>query len=162
MATTEEYELLFKRFDDDGDGLIRQSDIDLLNHRWCVALHVVPGSRQWYAITTHANRLWQHLPGHIDAAGDKVVTREEWVAAHDDREFVEKVAIPWAVSVFDMGTDDDQRVSLQVWMATQAVSDYPQIASLEAFQRLDENGDGYLDREPFTKYIEQFYFRDGR
>ncbi len=162
MATIEEYEALFRRFDHDGDGLIQQSDIDLLNQRWCVALHVTPGSRQWHAITGRSNRLWQDLPGHRDAAGDKVVTVEEWVKAHDDPVFVEQVAIPWAVSVFDMGTDDDGRVSLQVWMTTQSVSNYPQIASLEAFQRLDENGDGYLDREPFTRYIEGFYHRDGR
>lgn len=162
MATTEEYELLFQRYDHDGDGLIRQSDIDLLNHKWCVALHVVPGSRQWHAVTGRSNRLWQDLPGHVDAAGDKVVSRQEWVSAHHDPAFVEQVAIPWAVSVFDMGSDDDQRVSLQVWMTTQSVSSYPQIASLEAFQRLDEDGDGYLDRKPFEKYIETFYHRDGR
>jgi hypothetical protein len=161
MATRAEYEGLFKRYDHDGDGLIRQSDLDLLNQRWCVALHVAPGCPQWYAITTHSNRLWQHLPGRIDEAGDKVVGLDEWVAAHDDWDFVERVAMPWAVSVFDMGADGEGRVSLQVWMTTQSVSDYPQVASLEAFQRLDENGDGYLDREPFTKYIEDFYRRTG-
>jgi len=161
MATAAEYEGLFNRFDHDGDGLIRQSDIDLLNQKWCVKLHVAPGTPQWYAITTHSNRLWQHLPGTIDEAGDKVVSRAEWVGAHDDLAFVEKVAMPWGVSVFDMGADDDGRVSLQVWMTTQSVSDYPQIASLEAFQRLDDNGDGYLDRDPFAKYIEDFYRRSG-
>jgi Ca2+-binding EF-hand superfamily protein len=161
MATALEYELLFKRYDHDGDGVIEQSDLDLLNSRWCTALHVPPGSRQWYAITRHSNRLWHHLPGTVNADGDKVVSVRQWVSAHDDAAFVERVAIPWAVSVFDMGADDDGRVSLAVWMATQSVSDYPQIDSLRAFQRLDENGDGYLDREPFTKYIEAFYSRVG-
>ncbi|GAA4304385.1 EF-hand domain-containing protein [Actinomadura luteofluorescens] len=160
MATAEEYEALFKAFDHDGDGVIEQTDVDLLVQRWCRALHVVPGSPQWLAITRPSNRLWQHLEGTVDAAGDKKVSKRDWVASHELPGFIENVAIPWGVAVFDMGADADKRVSLQVWMTTHSATGYPQLESLAGFQRLDEDGDGYLDRDPFVKYIEAFYHRE--
>lgn len=161
MATAEEYEALFKAFDHDGDGVIEQTDVDLLVQRWCRALLVSPGSPQWREITRVSNRLWQHLEGSVDEAGDKQVSRREWVASHEQPGFIENVAIAWGIAVFDMGADADKRVSLQVWMTTHSVTGYAQLESLAGFQRLDEDGDGYIDRDPFVKYIEDFYRREG-
>jgi len=154
----QEYEQLFDAFDTDGDGLIGQLDIDVLVQRWCVALGVPPGTPAWNEITSTANRLWQDLLGHVDSAGDKQVSKQEWVDSHDQPGFIENAAIPWAVGVFDVGDPNREgRVSLQAWMTCQTVSGWGQAESLEMFQQLDDDGDGYVQRDKFVDYIEQFY-----
>jgi Ca2+-binding EF-hand superfamily protein len=155
---TEEYELLFDAFDTDGDGQIGQLDIDVLVQRWCVALQVPPGTAAWNKITRTANRLWQDLIGHVDPVGDKQVSKREWVDSHDQPGFIENAAIPWAVGVFDVGDPNGEgRVSLGAWMTCQTVTGWPQAESLEMFQQLDDDGDGYVQRDMFVEYIEQFY-----
>ena len=154
----QEYELLFDAFDTDRDGQIGQLDIDVLVQRWCVALQVPPGTPAWRRITRTANRLWQDLLGHIDSTGDKQVSRQEWVDSHDQPGFIENAAIPWAVGVFDVGDPNGEgRVSLQAWMTCQTVTGWDQAERLEMFQQLDDERDGYVQRERFAGYIEQFY-----
>ncbi|MBF6329803.1 EF-hand domain-containing protein [Nocardia transvalensis] len=155
---TEEYEMLFDAFDTDRDGLIGQVDIDVLVQRWCVALHVPPGTPAWSQITRKANRLWQDLIGHFDEAGDKRVSKQEWVASHDQPGFIENAAIPWAVGVFDVGDPEGEgRVSLQAWMTCQTVTGWGQVESLDMFLQLDDDRDGYVQRDRFVAYIEEFY-----
>jgi Ca2+-binding EF-hand superfamily protein len=154
----QEYELLFDAFDSDGDGQIGQLDIDVLVQRWCVALEVAPGTPAWNQITRKANRLWQDLLGHVDSAGDKQVSKPEWVESHDQPGFIENAAIPWAVGVFDVGDPNGEgRVSLQAWVPCQTVTGWPQEESVEMFRQLDDDGDGYIQRDTFAEYIEQFY-----
>ncbi|BCB88505.1 EF-hand domain-containing protein [Phytohabitans suffuscus] len=154
----QEYEILFDAFDTDHDGQIGQLDIDVLVQRWCVALHVAPGTPAWNQITKRANRLWQDLIGHVDAAGDKQVAKQEWVDSHDQPGFIENAAIPWAVGVFDVGDPNSEgRVSLQAWMTCQTVTGWGQAESLEMFLQLDDDRDGYVQRDRFAAYIEQFY-----
>lgn len=154
----EEFGVLFDAFDTDHDGQIGQLDLDVLVQRWCVALHVAPGTRAWLSITGRANRLWQDLLGHRDSAGNKQVSRQEWVDSHDRPAFVRDAAIPWAIGVFDIGDPDETgRVSLQAWMTCQSVTGWDQMESLHTFQQLDDNQDGYIERARFTSYIEEFY-----
>jgi Ca2+-binding EF-hand superfamily protein len=155
---TQEYELLFDAFDTDRDGQIGQLDFDVLVQRWCVALQVPPGTPAWNQITRKANRLWQDLLGHVDSTGDKQVSKQEWVESHDQPGFIENAAIPWAVGVFDVGDPNGEgRVSLQAWMTCQTVTGWAQAESLEMFQQLDDDRDGYVQRDKFVDYIEQFY-----
>src|SRR3954468_19673562 len=161
MATglqQQEYELLFDAFDTDGDGQIGQLDIDVLVQRWCVAREVPPVTPAWNQITRKSNRLWQDLLGHVDAAGDKQVAKQEWVDSHDQPGFVANAAMPWAVGVFDVGDPNGEgRVSLQAWMTCQTVTGWGQAESLEMFQQLDGDGDGYVQRDKFAAYIDDFY-----
>src|SRR3954454_5769328 len=161
MATglqQQEYELLFDAFDTDGDGQIGQLDIDVLVQRWCVALEVPTGTPAWNQITRKANRLWQDLLGHRDSAGDKQVSKQEWVDTHDQPGFIEDAAIPWAVGVFDVGDPNGEgRVSLHAWVTCQTVTGWPEQDSIEMFHQLDDDGDGYIQRDRFAAYIEEFY-----
>jgi Ca2+-binding EF-hand superfamily protein len=154
----QEYELLFDAFDTDRDGQIGQLDLDVLVQRWCVALQVSPGTPAWNQITRRANRLWQDLIGHVDANGDKQVSKQEWVDSHDQPGFIENAAVPWAVGVFDIGDPNGEgRVSLQAWMTCQTVTGWGQAESLEMFLQLDDDKDGYVQRDKFADYIDQFY-----
>ena len=154
----QEYEQLFDAFDTDGDGQIGQLDIDVLVQRWCVALDVPPGTPAWNQITRKANRLWQDLIGHVDSAGDKQVSRQEWVDSHDQPGFIENAAIPWAVGVFDVGDPNGEgRVSRQAWVTCQTVTGWPEADSIEMFEQLDDDGDGYIQHDKFAEFIEQFY-----
>ncbi|MGW4393766.1 SRPBCC domain-containing protein [Amycolatopsis nivea] len=154
----QEYEMLFDAFDLDHDGQIGQLDLDVLVQRWCVALQVPPGHPAWNQITRKANRLWQDLIGHFDKDGDKRVSKQEWVDSHEQPGFVEKAAAPWAIGVFDIGDPDGEgRVSLQRWMTCQTVTGWDQAESLKMFQQLDDDQDGYVQRDKFVAYIEEFY-----
>ncbi|GAB3974285.1 hypothetical protein GCM10029978_055520 [Actinoallomurus acanthiterrae] len=157
-AQAEGYRLLFDHFDTDHDDQIEQDDIDVLVQRWCAALHRAPGDSAWRQMTRRSNRLWQHLRGHTNAEGDKQVSKTEWVDSHDDAGFVQNVAVPWALAVYDLGdAKGDGRVSLQAWMTTHTVSGYGQAESLAAFQELDHDRDGYVEKKDFIQHIEGFY-----
>ncbi|WP_447001720.1 EF-hand domain-containing protein [Saccharothrix isguenensis] len=154
----QKFEKHFDRYDANGDGVIDQSDIDGLIQSWCVSFGVNPGSDQWREVTRRANRLWQMLDGHIGSDGDKVISKSEWVAAHENPDFIEKVAIPLAQATFELGdTDDDGRVSLNEWMTLQAATGVGQLEALETFQSLDSDGDGFVTTDEAAAAIREFY-----
>ncbi|MGW4115150.1 EF-hand domain-containing protein [Actinosynnema sp. NPDC004786] len=152
------FEQHFDRYDANGDGVLDQSDIDRLVQGWCVSFGATPGSEQWREVTRKANKFWQELEGHADGSGDKVVTKEEWVAAHDNPGFIEDVAIPLAQTTFELGdTDGDGRVSLNEWMTLQSASGVGQVEALEMFQKLDGDGDGFVTTDEHAAAIRDFY-----
>ncbi|WP_225732113.1 MULTISPECIES: EF-hand domain-containing protein [unclassified Nocardia] len=148
----------FERYDADNDGKIDQSDIDVLINKWCHAFHIAPGSDKWRSTVKRANRLWQDLQGHADANGDKEISREEWIAAHEDPRFVDEVAIPLAQLTFELGdVDGDGRLSLSEWMTLQSVSGVGQVEGLKMFQALDTNGDGYISTDEHDAALREFF-----
>jgi Ca2+-binding EF-hand superfamily protein len=152
---------LFERFDADGDGQIQQSDINALVDGWARAYGVTPGSADWRLLANLANRLWQDLQGHLDTDGSKTVSREEWLATHANFDFVEKVAVPFALAAFDLGdTDNDGRVSLKEWLIAQETSGLTQGEAASVFQRLDTDSDGYITKAEYTNAMIEFYQSD--
>ncbi|MFB9904141.1 EF-hand domain-containing protein [Allokutzneria oryzae] len=148
----------FNRYDVDGDGTIDQTDIDGVVQSLCSAHRVVPGSPAWREITSRANRLWYDLIGHLDDDGDRTVSREEWVAAHDRPGFIDAVAIPLARFAFEIGdADQDGRMSLNEWMISHTVFGSNQLEALESFQSLDEDGDGYVTADEHAAAVARFY-----
>ncbi|WP_447002717.1 EF-hand domain-containing protein [Saccharothrix isguenensis] len=148
----------FDRFDSNGDGVIDQSDVDRLVQGWCAAFGATPGSEQWQKVTTRSNKLWRLLDGHLDADGDMVVDKEQWVAAHGKPDFIDKVAIPLAQATFELGdVSQDGRLGLNEWMTAQSIAGVGQMEALEVFQSLDEDGDGFVTAAEHLAALREFY-----
>jgi Ca2+-binding EF-hand superfamily protein len=155
------YEKIFDRFDVNGDGQIQQADIDALVEGWAREFDVAPGSAEWRQLANSANRLWQDLLGHYDKDGDKMVSREEWLATHEQPEFLDRVAIPFSVAAFDLtDTNHDGRLSLEEWLAGQATSGLTRSEATAAFQKIDGDGDGYITKAEHKKATIEFYKSD--
>lgn len=155
------YEKVFERFDLDRDDLIQQSDIDALVEAWAREFGLVPGSGEWRQLVNWANRMWQDLLGHLDGDGNKVVTKAEWLRTHERREFIEQVAIPFSLALFDAGdTDHDGRISEREWLVAQLTSGLRENEATSAFQRLDTDDDGYLTKADYALASTEFYTSD--
>ncbi|MFB9902320.1 EF-hand domain-containing protein [Allokutzneria oryzae] len=148
----------FERYDADHDGVIDQTDIHGVVQALCQAHNVPPGSPTWREVTTRANRLWQHLEGHLDDNGDKVISLEEWTAGYNHPGFVDEVALPLAEFAFRLGDrDGDGKLSLDEWMTSQTAFGVGQVEAIQNFHRLDENGDGYVTTDEHARAVRSFY-----
>ncbi|HEV8554982.1 MAG TPA: EF-hand domain-containing protein [Actinophytocola sp.] len=155
------FEKLFERLDADHDGKVDQSDIDALVQGWCATVNAAPGSGKWRQITASANTMWQEVQQRFSVKAGTAVTRDQWVAAHDDPTFVDDVAIPMAMAAFELGdAEGEGKVSFARWMAGQTVSGLNQAEAAELFRQLDRNGDGYVTKEEYAQAISEFYKSD--
>lgn len=155
------YEKAFERFDVDGDGVIDATDITALVQLWCDTFDIAPGSEEWKKINSLAYKLWQNLEGTTDTDGDKSVSREEWNASMERPDFVDKVALPFALAVFDIADkDNDGQVSMAEMTAAQSKAGISEAETGRVFQQLDTDGDGYVERNEYENAIKEFYLSD--
>jgi Ca2+-binding EF-hand superfamily protein len=148
----------FEKYDTNGDGKIVRADINNVLWSLCVGFEVGPDSNQWQEITVRANKLWQEIEGHLNSNGEKEITMEEWVAAHQVSGFVENIAIPLALATFALvDCVGAGKVSLNDWMAAQAILGASEIQALEEFHRLDINKDGFISANEYSKAANESY-----
>lgn len=155
------YEKAFDRFDVDDDGIIDETDITAMVQIWCDTFDVAPRSEDWKKINSLANKLWRDLEGTVDADGNKSVTKQEWHAAMENPEYVENVALPFALAVFDLADKDGSgQLTVNEMIAAQSKAGIAEAETRQMFDRLDTDGDGYVTRDEYGEAIRQFYLSD--
>jgi Ca2+-binding EF-hand superfamily protein len=155
------FEKAFDRFDVDDDGVIGETDIAAMVQIWCQTFDIMPRSPGWTEINGLANKLWRDLQGSVDSDGNKSVGKEEWNAAMDNPDFVEKVALPFAVAVFDIAdSDNDGKISLDEMIAAQSKAGISESETRRVFDKLDTDDDGYVERDEYAAAIREFYMSD--
>jgi Ca2+-binding EF-hand superfamily protein len=155
------YEKAFDRFDADDDGIIDETDILAMAQLWCSTFDVAPRSEGWKKINSLANKMWRDLQGTVDADGNKTVAKEEWDAAMGDPDFVETVALPFALAAFDLADKDGSgQLTVDEMIAAQSKAGMSEEESREVFDKLDTDGDGYVTRDEYAQAVREFYLSD--
>lgn len=155
------YDKVFERFDADHDGRIDQSDITALAEKWRQALGATPGSPEAARLTKLASDMWAGVQQHTDKDFDSAISRDEWAAAAEDPQFVDKVAVPFALAAFDAADgDNDGKISREEMAQAQKQGGMSESESEAAFDKLDSDHDGYVSRKEFAAAVKEFYLSD--
>ncbi|GGV17779.1 hypothetical protein GCM10010275_69300 [Streptomyces litmocidini] len=152
------FQAMFKKVDSDGDGVIEQVDIDQMVQGALAKTTAPVGCPEWRRVTDLGNKLWHMLQQGADTNGDSRVTAREFVAAYRRPDFRDEVAIPFELAFLEMaGSDNDGKISLGEWLTWQEAKGLPLMESLEEFQQIDIDSDGYLTREECVQHVKQSY-----
>ncbi|HET6503010.1 MAG TPA: EF-hand domain-containing protein [Amycolatopsis sp.] len=157
----QKYEKAFDRFDADGDGQLAQTDILALSQIWCDTFGVEPRSAEWQRINSLASTLWREILAVTDTDADGTVSKAEWNAAVERPDFVDRVAVPFALSVFDIADRDGTgSVGLDAMIAAQSKAGIDEAETRRVFSALDTDNDGAVTRDEFAGAIRDFYLSD--
>jgi len=158
---TQKYQKIFDNFDVDKDGIIEQTDIDALIQTWCRQFGVEPRSADWQRMTTLANQMWQDVAGvagQTDAQGKGIVAKEGWVGVVQRPEFIDNVAVPFALVAFDLADrDKDEKLTVDEVSKAMGAGGMSEEESQHAFSLLDTDKDGFITKEEFRQAVVDFY-----
>ncbi|MCG8927719.1 EF-hand domain-containing protein [Lentzea sp. CC55] len=143
-------DMLFSKLDRNNDGAIDESDIQAHIMGFLGDFQVPPDSPHAQDIRESGADLWRQL-NHADADGNRVITREEYIAAVDN-DMVEQIYVSMNDSFFKiLDSDGDGRVTEEE--LTQALR-RDGLAGGDvhaAFQKLDTDGDGHITKEEWNR-----------
>jgi tellurite resistance protein TerC len=164
-ARTSERTTLERRFaviDTDGNGLWQPDDGQLLARRLCETFGHAADSAACRAVAAAQQNLFDTMLPHMDANGDRVISRDEFITAVG----VEIVDRPG----FDAAVGAAARSLIQVADAdgngVLDAGEYARLAAVygaraeeaeRAFARLDQDRNGVLDTAELTAAISQFF-----
>jgi len=154
----------FASFDTDRDGVIDVLDFTGMAQVYCEAYDVPPRSDAWRRMHHHALIVWRALEQRTGAAQPAKLTRGEWVAwlgTSEYTDFILRAAIPFSQMAFSLADGDgDGRCNVYELMAAQRRSGMNEDEIHRAFDRLDQDGDGYVTEDDFEQAHREFYFSD--
>ncbi|MBM7774175.1 Ca2+-binding EF-hand superfamily protein [Actinokineospora baliensis] len=155
------YEKAFERFDVDRDGVLQRNDITAMAEIWRQTFDVAPQTDEATRINGLAEQLWADITAATDADADGTVSKTEWNAAMERPEFVDKVALPFALAVFDLADKDNSgQLSVEEMIAAQTRSGISEQETRRMFDALDTDHDGSVQRDEYAAAIREFYLSD--
>jgi Ca2+-binding EF-hand superfamily protein len=155
------YEKAFDRFDVNRDGVLQENDITAMAKTWCETFNVAPHSKEATRINDLATKLWRDVLAATDTDSGGTVTKEEWNAAMEKPDFVDRVALPFALAVFDVAdTDNSGRLSVNEMIAAQTRAGITEEETRRMFDALDSDHDGEVTRDEYAKAIREFYLSE--
>ena len=162
---TAERAMLERRFaviDTDGNGMWQPDDYQLLTRRLCATFGHGADSAACRAVATAQQTLFETMLSHMDANGDRMISREEFVTAVGadiaDRPGFEAAVGAAARSLIQVADADGNGV-LDTGEYTRLAAVYGARADQaeRAFSRLDQDRNGVLDIAELTTAISQFF-----
>ena len=162
---TMERTMLESRFavvDTDGNGMWQPADYQLLTRRLCETFGRDPDSAAGRALAAAQEALFDIMLAHMDANGDCVISRDEFVAAvgpgighHSGFDAAVEAAAGSLIQVAD--TDGNGVLDAAEYARLAAVYGAHADAADRAFGRLDQDRNGVLDAAELTLAIRQFF-----
>jgi hypothetical protein len=157
--------MLERRFavvDTDGNGMWQPADYQLLTRRLCETFGLDPDSAAGRALATAQGALFDVMLAYMDANGDRVISRDEFVAAVGPgighRPGFDTAVEAAARSLIEVADTDGNGV-LDAGEYTRLAAVYGARAdgAGRAFGRLDQDRNGVLDAAELTLAIRQFF-----
>jgi len=157
-------QLRFALLDTDGNGYLSQEDYDLVALRLCAAFGHLPDTPDYERVHNAYLQLWEQLRNRMDAEGSGRISLQQFmdgceklIEEHPGDGAPPLVHDPVDL-IFDM-VDSDQNGQIDLrefttWMHAYGVG--PQ-DTVEAFDLLDADGDGVLNRDEISAAAEAFY-----
>jgi len=156
-------QLRFALLDTDGDGRLTQQDYELVCLRLCAAFGHLPGSAGYERVRAAYLTLWERLRTRMDRDGSGVVTLPQFLESCEHaivqrRDGFGRNLAGLVELLFDVvDADANDAIDLPeftTWMHAYGVGPRD---TVDAFDLLDENGDGVLSKAEMTAAAEQFY-----
>jgi Ca2+-binding EF-hand superfamily protein len=167
MATTfqqHKLEKVFDSFDLGHKGVIDELDLVAMAQIWCETYDATPNSLTWRKIHGQARGFWRGIQASMESGDVERITKADWVAYMDKpgfAEFVEKVAIPFSMAVFDAADKDgDGRITVEEMMAGQGKSGMSEQETRSAFELLDIDHDGLVTADEYVQAAREFYLSE--
>ena len=162
---TMERTMLERRFavvDTDGNGMWQPADYQLLTRRLCETFGRDPDSAAGRALAAAQEALFDIMLAHMDANGDCVISRDEFVAAvgpgighRAGFDTAVEAAVGSLIQVAD--TDGNGVLDAAEYARLAAVYGTHADAAERAFGRLDQDRNGVLDAAELRLAIRQFF-----
>ena len=156
---------MFEIFDVGGDGYITAADFAAHAASTCGALRLPHGSPHWTTIHNALDSWWEHLRRHSDR-GDGRISTTECVAIMesrlvDDDSFFGSTVGPIAETVFHvLDADGDDVICADEYVAIYLASGLTKEIALDAFVRIDTDGDGRIDIGEFVAVVRDAFTSD--
>ncbi|TCO59643.1 EF-hand domain-containing protein [Actinocrispum wychmicini] len=155
------YEKAFDRFDVNRDGVLQENDITAMAKIWCETFKVGPASGDAARINDLATKLWADITAATDTDQSGTVSKSEWNAAMEKPDFVDRVALPFALAVFDVADRDKSgTLSVHEMIAGQSRAGITEDETRRMFEALDTDHDGTVSRDEYAAAIREFYLSD--
>ncbi|MFD5766893.1 EF-hand domain-containing protein [Streptomyces sp. NPDC127049] len=152
---------MFDAFDTDANGYLDQRDFQALAARWNTLPRVRPGSELATRVQNVMLGWWDHLATHVDTDHDGRIDLDELLAMVDLLPTMTDAVAATAETVFDaVDTNGDGRISPAEHQTLVDTWHGRPTDTAGVFERLDRDGDGYLDRPEFTALWIQFWTSD--
>lgn len=152
---------LFQVYDINGNGVVGQSDFEIVFENLAKARNLEPNSSEYNQLRTKFMENWEHFRRDTDTDKDGKIQLNEWLE-HGDRRIqnpsMYKTVVELAHKIFDLFDQDGDGVIsideykkiLSSWQVTEEVAK-------ESFPKLDFNGDGHISKEEYVELIRQFH-----
>ena len=156
----------FAAIDANGDGVLDAGDYQLAARRLCEAFGYTADSAPARAVAAALGALFDGMLAHMDADGDRVITRDEFVTAAGrevgDRAGFDAAAGATARTLIQVAdTDGNGVLDAGEYTRLAAVYGVDADEAARAFGRLDLDRNGVLDTAELSQAISQFFAPEG-
>ncbi|QBS39392.1 EF-hand domain-containing protein [Nocardia sp. CS682] len=148
----------FDLLDANGNGVLEESDFQLLAERIITGLGEPPTSAKARALVASHQGYWEGLSAHADTNGDGVVSIEEYLAAVTDPSADTSYIRPYAEAVVAMcDRNDDGMIDRAEYTDYMRVVGFDADKAAAMFAKLDTAGVGEIPATEWVEVICRYY-----